>query len=112
MKGGWIRVYRQLQDHWLWAGGRFTKGQAWIDLLLSANHRDRQTRLGNQLITVKRGQVLVSQRQLVSRWGWARTAVGCFANFALGGIIPPGTAGAVLQSFVDSMRDTGLLPPG
>ncbi len=78
MSGGWIKVYRQLVSHWLWRSERFTRGQAWIDLLLSANHRDRQIRLGNQLITVKRGQVLVSQRQLVSRWGWARNTIARF----------------------------------
>lgn len=78
MRRGWIKVYRQLVDHWLWRGERFTRGQAWIDLLLSANHHDRQIRLGNQLVTVKRGQVLVSQRQLVSRWRWARNTIARF----------------------------------
>ncbi len=78
MSGGWIKVYRQLLDHWLWRGERFTRGQAWIDLLLSANHQDRQARLGDHIITVKRGQVLVSQRQLTRRWGWARNTIARF----------------------------------
>ncbi len=78
MKRGWIRVHRQVQDHWLWRGERFSRGQAWMDLLLEANYEDRQVRLGNQFITVKRGQALVSQRKLVNRWGWARNTVARF----------------------------------
>lgn len=78
MRRGWIRVYRQLQDHWLWRRERFSRGSAWLDLLLSAAYKEGEVRLGNQLITVKRGQVLVSQRQLVSRWGWARNTIARF----------------------------------
>jgi len=75
MRGGWVKVSRQLRDHWLWKRERFTWGQAWIDLLLRAAHKDRKVRQGNQLVTVKRGQVLVSQRQLASQWGWARNTI-------------------------------------
>jgi len=78
MRGGWVKVYRQLRDHWLWKRERFTWGQAWIDLLLRAAHKDRKVRQGNQLVTEKRGQVLVSQRQLVSQWGWARNTIAHF----------------------------------
>ena len=38
---GWIKVHRQLQECWIWLDNdKFTKGQAWVDLLLFANHRD------------------------------------------------------------------------
>ena len=39
---GYIKLYRGLQDCWIWQDKEpFTKRDAWIDLLLSANHADR-----------------------------------------------------------------------
>ena len=31
---GWIKVSRAIQEHWVWDEKPFSKGQAWIDLLL------------------------------------------------------------------------------
>lgn len=67
---GWISVHRNIQDNWLWQEKPFSKGQAWIDLLLSANHQDRKTLLGNELIIVNRGSFITSQKKLMNRWGW------------------------------------------
>ncbi|HEX9900194.1 MAG TPA: hypothetical protein VGC81_13305 [Candidatus Methylomirabilis sp.] len=75
---GWIKVYRQIRDHWLWERDRFTRGQAWLDLLLRARHKDHEARIGNQFVTEKRGQALVFQRQLASQWGWNRETVSKF----------------------------------
>jgi len=38
---GWISVYRSIQGHWLWEDRPFARGQAWIDLLLQANYKDK-----------------------------------------------------------------------
>jgi len=78
MRVGWIKAYRQILDHWLWKGERFSRGQAWMDLLLQAAYADYQTRVGNKLVTVKRGQLPVSQRDLARRWKWARNTVWSF----------------------------------
>ncbi|NHL36662.1 DnaD domain protein [Clostridium botulinum] len=67
---GWISLYRSIQDHWLWQEKPFSKGQAWMDLLLSANHQDKKVLLGNELITVIRGSFITSQKKLMERWGW------------------------------------------
>ncbi|HGG0416556.1 TPA: DnaD domain-containing protein [Clostridium sporogenes] len=67
---GWISLYRSIQDHWLWQEKPFSKGQAWMDLLLSANHQDKKVLLGNELITVARGSFITSQKKLMERWGW------------------------------------------
>jgi hypothetical protein len=42
MKRGWICLHRQIQDHWLWEDRPFSRGQAWIDLLMLANHEDKK----------------------------------------------------------------------
>lgn len=36
---GWVKIYRSIQDNDLWLAEPFTWAQAWIDLLLNANHK-------------------------------------------------------------------------
>lgn len=80
MAQGWISVHRQLQEHWLWEDKPFSKGQAWIDLLMSANHCDRKILLGNELIEVKAGSFITSELKLMDRWGWGKTKVRAFLD--------------------------------
>ena len=70
MKQGWISVHRQLQDHWLWEDKPFSKGQAWIDILMLANHADNRFLLGNEVVEVKAGSFITSEQKLADRWGW------------------------------------------
>ncbi|WP_051624048.1 hypothetical protein [Clostridium akagii] len=72
---GWICLYRKIQDSWLWKEKPFSKGQAWIDLLLSANHQDKKTLFDSNLIEVKRGQFITSIRKLCEKWGWSNSKV-------------------------------------
>jgi len=76
---GWIKLHRKIKEHWLWPdGARYSKLEAWIDLLLSANHSQNKVLLGSKLIIVERGQVLTSQLSLAKRWGWNRKTVNTF----------------------------------
>lgn len=75
---GWISVHRKIQSHWLWEDKPFSKGQAWIDILLLANHEDKKTLMDGQLIEVKRGECITSEPKLAERWGWSRTKVRNF----------------------------------
>ena len=78
---GWISLHRQLQDHWLWKEKRkFSKAEAWIDLLLTANHKDNDVLMGNKLIKVKRGQLITSEVKLSKRWQWSRDKVRRFLD--------------------------------
>ena len=78
MKQGWISVHRQLQDHWLWEDKPFSKGLAWIDILMLANHADNKFLLGNELVEVKAGSFITSELKLAERWGWSKTKVRAF----------------------------------
>lgn len=80
MSKGWISLHRQVWDNWVWKDKPFSKGQAWIDLLLMANHEDKKVLIGNQLITVKRGSFVTSIRKLCDRWGWSNTKVRSFLS--------------------------------
>ena len=72
---GWISVHRQIQCHWLWDDKPFSKGQAWIDLLMLANHEDKKFLFGGELIEVKSGSFITSIAKLTQRWGWSNTKV-------------------------------------
>lgn len=75
---GWISLYRNIQDNWLWQEKPYDKAHAWIDLLLSANHQDKKTVLGSELLHIKRGYFVTSQKKLMQRWGWGNTKVRSF----------------------------------
>lgn len=53
---GWICLHRDIRSHWLWQDKPFSKGLAFVDLLLLANHSDGRLLVGNKLIFVKRGE--------------------------------------------------------
>lgn len=75
---GWVVLDRSLLDHWLWSDRPFSKGQAWIDLLLMAKHRDQKFVNGGKIIEGKRGVVYRSVKSLADRWGWDRKKVTRF----------------------------------
>lgn len=76
---GWIKLHRQIQEHWLWDEKReFSKMEAWIDILLNVNHCDKKVLIDDQLIFVKRGQSINSQLTWAKRWKWTRSKVRRF----------------------------------
>lgn len=80
MSEGWIKLHRQLQYNSLWTCEAFTRGQAWVDLILLANHKEGILYVRGNKITVKRGQVGWSEKRLADRWRWSRTKVRKFLN--------------------------------
>lgn len=77
-KQGWVSIHRSIYDNWLWDEKPFSKGQAWIDILLMANFQDNKFLLGNTLVTVKKGSFITSELKLMDRWGWSKAKVRCF----------------------------------
>lgn len=75
MEEGWIKLHRAIQEHWLWDDEPFTRGQAFIDLLLMVNHKDKKIMFNGELIEVKRGSKITSLRQLSDRWKWSTNKV-------------------------------------
>lgn len=72
MQKGWIKIHRQIQDCSIWADNEaFDRRSAWIDLLLSATHRDKDIIFNGKPLTIKKGQYLTSVRQLAERWHWS-----------------------------------------
>lgn len=77
---GWIKVYRNLLKNKIWDRKPFSKGQAWIDLLLRANTEDGYADCGGTQMCIHRGELLTSARKLAGRWGWSHTKVERYMN--------------------------------
>lgn len=78
---GWISLYRQIQDNWIWKSNEpFDKRSAWIDLLLMVNHQKEEIDFDNTKVIVERGQRITSLEALGKRWGWSRHKVSNFLN--------------------------------
>lgn len=75
---GWIKLHRDIQEHWLWEDEPFSRGQAFIDLLMEVNHEDKKKLFNGELIEIKRGSKITSLRQLSERWKWSTKKVKKF----------------------------------
>lgn len=65
---GWITLNRSLLDHELWQDEPFTRGQAWVDLLLLANHEPRKILIGGDVVQLEIGSYVTTIRRLSERW--------------------------------------------
>ncbi len=80
---GWISVHRSLLDHHFWGCEKFTKGQAWVDLMLNANHKENKVMIKGRLIVVQRGEQIRSQVTLAETWKWNPRTVKKFLELLI-----------------------------
>ena len=80
MGKGYVLINRRIEDHWLWQDKPFSKGQAWIDLIMMANFKDGEMLTKGRLFKIKRGQVLRTIGFLANRWGWSAKKVRAFLD--------------------------------
>jgi hypothetical protein len=73
---GWISLYRSMQSHPFWKEDRvFSKAEAWIDILMMANHSNNKFLLGSEFVETPRGSFITSELKLISKWKWSKTKV-------------------------------------
>lgn len=77
---GYIKVYRNLQDNWIWQEKPYSKGQAWVDMIFRCNHRCIRMGPQYQSVLVKRGSFLLSNVKLAEAWGWDEKTVRRFIS--------------------------------
>lgn len=80
MAKGWVVIYRSIMDNPLWEDKPFSRGQAWIDMILLASHKDTEFYFDGDMIPVEKGQIITSKRKLGDRWGWSNSKVNKFLN--------------------------------
>ena len=78
---GWISLHRKICENDLWFLEPFTKAQAWIDLVLNANHKEGVINIRGNIITIKRGQIGWSEITMTERWQWSRNKVRRFLKW-------------------------------
>jgi len=74
-EGGWIKLHRSIRSNWIWNEKPFSRGQAFLDLLLMVNHEDNKIMFNGSLAEIKRGSGITSLRKLSEKWGWSKNKV-------------------------------------
>lgn len=75
---GWIKTYRSIMDDELYFAEKFTRLQAWLDLLLTAEYKPRTVVIRGIKVEIGRGQLATSIRELAIRWRWGVNKVQDF----------------------------------
>lgn len=79
MNNGWIAVHRKILDNPILNRSRkFSNFEAWLYLLLKANHRDNKVLIGNTLVKVKQGEMITSMKKLCCVFKWSNTKLKSF----------------------------------
>jgi hypothetical protein len=76
MSDGWVKIHRQIKDHWLWKSK--IRLVWWIDILLTVNHADSKILIKGKLLECKRGQSLRSLETWAKDWNVTKGAVRDF----------------------------------
>ncbi len=77
MRGKFI-INRQLLYDDIWLCEKFSRGQAWIDLIGLANFKDTTLIKRGIKLSLKRGSIGWSEDRLANRWQWSRGKVRRF----------------------------------
>ena len=76
---GWISLHRKILENPILNRSRvYSNFEAWIWLLLKANHKDNKFMLGSELIKVKKGSMITSQKKLCRQFRWGSTKLRNF----------------------------------
>ena len=78
---GWISIHRQITENPLYFAEKFTKIQAWIDILIEYNHKRNMVLIRGNEIWVERGQSANAIATWAKRWKWNWRTVEKFLNY-------------------------------
>lgn len=78
---GWIKLHRQLQENPIWYAEPFTRGQAWVELLMDANHDENSFIVRGNTVVVPRGFIGKSEDTFARKWKWSRGKVRRFIKY-------------------------------
>jgi hypothetical protein len=77
---GWIKLHRRIVENPYYFSEPFTRSQAWIDLLIIANHKEGFFFKRGIKVVVKVGEVGYDLDTLSKRWRWSRGKAERFLN--------------------------------
>lgn len=80
-KQGWFILARKLFDECdpFWnERRRFSRWEAWVDMIEMASHTDHERMMDGSLVPIPRGSLVASERFLATRWCWSKSTVHRF----------------------------------
>ena len=79
MSKGWISLHRKILDNPILTRGRaYSRFEAFVYMLLKANHKDNKAVIGNQKIDIKKGSFNTSQKKLMKEFNWGISRLRSF----------------------------------
>ena len=76
---GWISLHRKILDNPILSRGKiYSRFEAFVYMLLRANHSEGKCVIGNQLNIVKKGSFITSQKKLMQEFRWGSTKLRAF----------------------------------
>jgi uncharacterized phage protein (TIGR02220 family) len=101
---GWVKLYRKILENPYWQSEPFSRGQAWVDLLLMANHKPGFVRKQGVRIDLSPGDIGMSETELAARWQWSRGKVRRFIEeLEVDGMVQKGNTETDRRKFVLSI---------
>ena len=78
---GWISLHRKILDNpILKASKEYSRLEAFIWLLLRANHKEGKCVIGSTLYKVDKGEMITSQTKLMKQFKWSKSKLINFLN--------------------------------
>jgi hypothetical protein len=78
MSRRYIAVTADIFDHDLFRGQEYSQREAWLWLIANAAWKNHEWRRGNDMVPIKRGQVIAARAHLANVWGWGEKKVRLF----------------------------------
>lgn len=69
---GYIALHRKVKDNWIWNCDPINRFQAWMDILMLANHKDAEISFNKHPLKIERGSFVTSVAKLAREWGWSK----------------------------------------
>lgn len=79
MKGGYVKLYRSLRGHPIWAHPEYLR--AFIGYLLLAAYDSRSVYVGAKRVVLGPGELASSDRELALEYGWSRSRCRAFRRY-------------------------------
>lgn len=101
---GYIPLWRDIQDNHIWTSDEpFDIRSAWIDLLLTVNHKEEKILIGRRVQVIKPGQTWTSYQKLARKWHWSYKRVLRYINLLKsdGMLYADGTPNGTLLTIVN-----------
>jgi DNA-binding transcriptional MocR family regulator len=73
---GWIKIHRDINQHWIWQDNNYLKW--WLDILLEVNHTEADVLIKGTVLKCGRGEKLYSLDTWANRWNTNKSKVNRF----------------------------------